>query len=193
MTRRGRFLTRWLGRACGAVAAVMLALWLFWPSLGYLIAASPDGRWGVRGRAGQIDIVHSSEPSLVVIRNGDVTAIGVNPSSFRLQELRKQLLPEPFAVERAFWGAFRATPLLPAEGQRWYPVHIRSGATGVLCIPAWCFATVPLGVLFITESRHRRRVRAERTGRCPRCNYDRTGLAADAPCPECGKPLTPHS
>ncbi len=31
----------------------------------------------------------------------------------------------------------------------------------------------------------RRRVRRAR-GRCPSCNYDRRGLAADAACPECG-------
>jgi hypothetical protein len=31
----------------------------------------------------------------------------------------------------------------------------------------------------------RRRLRAHR-GRCPRCNYDRAGIAGDALCPECG-------
>ena len=29
--------------------------------------------------------------------------------------------------------------------------------------------------------------RRERVGLCPKCGYDRRGIAADAPCPECGK------
>jgi ssDNA-binding Zn-finger/Zn-ribbon topoisomerase 1 len=47
---------------------------------------------------------------------------------------------------------------------------------------AWCglFVGCRLGC-----SRLRRRIRHAR-GRCPTCNYDRRGLPAARPCPECG-------
>ena len=43
----------------------------------------------------------------------------------------------------------------------------------LITLPAWYF-----------DALARRRARL---GRCPKCNYDRTGLAAGAVCPECGK------
>ena len=44
---------------------------------------------------------------------------------------------------------------------------------------------LPAGFLW---HRHRRTLIAERVGVCPYCRYPRAGLAADAPCPECGEP-----
>lgn len=51
------------------------------------------------------------------------------------------------------------------------------------------YAAIPLGLwLGIGPLRRRRRRRA---GRCPRCGYDRAGLAAGAVCPECGHATPP--
>jgi len=53
------------------------------------------------------------------------------------------------------------------------PLHIMSA---ILALPAaWLFY------------RDRRSVRWARTGNCPRCGYDLSGLPPGAACPECGK------
>src|SRR5262249_1680532 len=54
-----------------------------------------------------------------------------------------------------------------------------------LWIPVVAFA-VPSAFLWVTDWRKRRR-----PGHCSTCNYDRPGLAPDAPCPECGKTPEP--
>ncbi len=43
-----------------------------------------------------------------------------------------------------------------------------------------------LGLFFPAWSSLVRRHRRRRRNHCPACNYDRKGLATDAPCPECG-------
>jgi len=55
-----------------------------------------------------------------------------------------------------------------------------------LIIPLWplpAMAIIPTALAWYLDARARRR---ERFGRCPKCGYDRTGLAAGAVCPECG-------
>ena len=41
-------------------------------------------------------------------------------------------------------------------------------------------------MLLISAASAARQVMRSRTGRCPSCNYDRRGLAAESKCPECG-------
>ena len=48
-----------------------------------------------------------------------------------------------------------------------------------LWLPLALFA-LPTAYLWWADSRR------VRPGRCPKCRYDRAGLAADDPCPECG-------
>jgi hypothetical protein len=49
-------------------------------------------------------------------------------------------------------------------------------------------ATVSSSLLWFADRRR------SRTGLCSKCGYDRRGLAADAPCPECGQePTSPTS
>jgi len=53
-----------------------------------------------------------------------------------------------------------------------FPMWVPIVLLGCVCSLAWRLDTLP-----------RRRARLNL---CPKCNYDRTGLAADAACPECG-------
>jgi hypothetical protein len=58
-------------------------------------------------------------------------------------------------------------------------------------IPLWLPAAVMLsstGCAWLMDSRARRRTRLNI---CPKCRYDRAGLAAGAACPECGAPPAP--
>jgi hypothetical protein len=67
---------------------------------------------------------------------------------------------------KAMWWEYeRPTPLF------WFPL---------VWIPPACFSALPIA--WWLEMREARRARV---GRCPRCDYDRTGLAAGAVCPEC--------
>ena len=57
--------------------------------------------------------------------------------------------------------------------------------------PSLALLAVCLVVIVLTARRDRRRqpdIR-RRAGLCPWCGYDRKGVAADLPCPECGRAL----
>jgi hypothetical protein len=96
-----------------------------------------------------------------------------------------------------FHSAGCAAPY-PEYGARF----LRTGGRFNLGLPAWghigngWFAQVPLwplpaGTTLITalgwsmDARARRRQLASRLNLCPKCNYDRAGLAVGAKCPEC--------
>jgi hypothetical protein len=59
-----------------------------------------------------------------------------------------------------------------------------------LCVPLWPFVLITgLPAALLWSGDHARR-RAERLGHCRACGYDRRGLAAQSPCPECGSTRT---
>ena len=62
---------------------------------------------------------------------------------------------------------------------RWHHLGIACGLPPVLA----CLSTIATVAAWKLDVLARRR---ERLGCCPECNYDRTGLASDAKCPECG-------
>ena len=86
-----------------------------------------------------------------------------------------------FAPETPFWFTSRATALtIP----RW--IVMQAGSCRRVYVPLWIpvLPTVILTALaFCLDTLARRR---ERIGYCPKCHYDRAGIASDAVCPECG-------
>jgi hypothetical protein len=59
----------------------------------------------------------------------------------------------------------------------------------IVSIPLWSLALLtllPAAPLWFIDIRQS--LRARNAGRCPKCRYDRTGLPANAVCPECGTP-----
>ena len=62
----------------------------------------------------------------------------------------------------------------------------------VLFVPVWAMVLVAMGTTcwaWVLDARARNEL-AVRMNLCPKCNYDRTGLAAGAVCPECGAATT---
>ncbi len=104
-----------------------------------------------------------------------------------------------------YWGAsargvqygFYSSMAIPAKWDWW--LQTWSGPFGwqvamPLCYPAGATALVT-AIAWRLDTLARRRAR---TGFCPKCIYNRTGLAAGAVCPECGAaaivpPLLPTS
>ena len=76
-----------------------------------------------------------------------------------------------------------------APWQWWFDYGSYSGrrySSWVLHIPLWLPAIMLVGILVAV---HRFELLARRRARlnlCPKCHYDRTGLAIGAKCPECG-------
>lgn len=71
-----------------------------------------------------------------------------------------------------------------------YTSGVDTGLNAVLTTHAIPFWPLPLFVLFIGVRLFRSGIRARRrarSGSCAKCGYNLAGLAADAPCPECGK------
>ena len=75
------------------------------------------------------------------------------------------------ATDGGWWyGEYRATKVLDMQLAAWVPVAV----AGVVAAIPWRL-----------DALERRRAGA---GRCPKCRYDRAGLAMGAACPECGAP-----
>jgi hypothetical protein len=71
---------------------------------------------------------------------------------------------------------------------RWEWRYFRTSAGGgwAVALPLWWplpFLAVGTAAAWRLDTVARRRVRLNL---CPKCNYDRAGIAADAKCPECG-------
>ena len=89
-----------------------------------------------------------------------------------------------------WWGSDLGHPLsheidsLPAKGLPWRPLWLPLLGNALVL-------GMPLVALFVLAKAGVRsavaRIRGDRT-RCPSCGYARTGLSADARCPECGQP-----
>ena len=72
---------------------------------------------------------------------------------------------------------------------RQFSVPTRPIWSGILSNTAF-YAVLILAFAWLARALGRRITRwlgARRTGLCPHCRYDRSGLTLDAPCPECGK------
>ena len=68
----------------------------------------------------------------------------------------------------------------------WWPTWRGNAIWAYAAIPLWLMAAgaaVPPVVLWRLDNLARRRARLNH---CPACNYDRHGLSAASPCPECG-------
>ncbi|HMN40148.1 MAG TPA: hypothetical protein PKE29_04835 [Phycisphaerales bacterium] len=72
------------------------------------------------------------------------------------------------------------------EGWQWGFSHDVFGYLESWAVPMW---PLPLlsGASALLAWRLDTLARRARLGRCPKCNYDRTGLSPAAVCPECGK------
>jgi hypothetical protein len=70
----------------------------------------------------------------------------------------------------------------------WSPDAQLGSSRWLVCVPLWplflCSSSLS-AVLGLQDARARLRAR-EKLNLCPKCGYDRAGIAADAKCPECG-------
>ena len=78
---------------------------------------------------------------------------------------------------------------------RWYPwgwwfEKKQDRIATSVYVPIWALAAAAFGVTIAARHLDILARRRDRLGRCPKCNYDLTGLAAGAVCPECGRPPT---
>jgi hypothetical protein len=76
----------------------------------------------------------------------------------------------------------------PAVGFCWWPWWQLSSWSSYVKIPLWiplALFAFPTGILWRRDHVVTKRALSRA---CHECSYDRRGLAADAPCPECGAP-----
>jgi heme A synthase len=69
---------------------------------------------------------------------------------------------------------------------RWWGVYFEGGDIRQIAMPIWAFAASAAAVTACAWRLDTLARRRAPLNLCPRCNYDRTGLAKDAVCPECG-------
>jgi len=79
-------------------------------------------------------------------------------------------------------------------GPRWFwrfdhfDEQMRTWGHSSYHVPLWWLASISAASALIGWRLDVLARRRARVGRCPKCNYDRTGLAEGAVCPECGCP-----
>ena len=81
------------------------------------------------------------------------------------------------------WAFDREAVGLDWPTARWWPSISQSAWITMLVVPLWLpfgLLALPTAYLFYSDARRRA------PGLCPKCRYDRSGLAAGAKCPECG-------
>jgi hypothetical protein len=95
-----------------------------------------------------------------------------------------------FTIDTGFWASIPETsgPIAFAWGgpPGWRFESVRDGPCWALCAPLWMLTAVSLSIAAISLRLDTLARRRERMGKCPKCNYDRAGIAGDAKCPECG-------
>lgn len=77
------------------------------------------------------------------------------------------------------WWYSSAYPMGPGRGSMW-----------ALQIPMWPLVLLTLATTSTAWWLDVLAQRREREGKCPKCGYDRAGLASGAVCPECGRAAT---
>ena len=98
-------------------------------------------------------------------------------------------MPRSLSHTRPGWHQYPLSPLTLRMGLEW--MDDASGRHYL--IPLWIPAALSLlctSSAWALDIRSSRQQRNARLGLCPKCNYDRTGLAAGAVCPECGAAKT---
>ncbi len=81
------------------------------------------------------------------------------------------------------WGSYP----IKTPSTVWRPVYRIAPGDTCIQLPLWILTSVGMlasATAWRLDTLARRRAKI---GACPGCSYDRTGLAATAPCPECGK------
>jgi len=68
--------------------------------------------------------------------------------------------------------------------RRSMPTANQNAGSGDVATPIWFPAAVLFSTGILLIPRWRRR---SRTGLCPTCNYNLSGLPPNSPCPECGR------
>jgi hypothetical protein len=82
----------------------------------------------------------------------------------------------------------------PNGGTRFWVDAGRTRLNQYARIPLWPAVLFSLLGAAIAWHRDRAATKSEQAGLCAKCRYDRAGLSASMPCPECGTPPTsaPH-
>ncbi|MFO0858179.1 MAG: hypothetical protein U0640_12580 [Phycisphaerales bacterium] len=73
----------------------------------------------------------------------------------------------------------------PSRSVLWLHDYAHTQYLQLLAIPLWPLALMPAIPMGITWFRSKRAASRLKSGFCPRCGYNRSGLPAEAPCPEC--------
>ena len=88
------------------------------------------------------------------------------------------------ATLRGEWGM--ETYLQSSWELHWWPEFNRAGTRWGLAVPIWMLIIPLLAATAIAWRLDTLASRCARVGLCPKCHYDRAGLAPGAVCPECG-------
>jgi hypothetical protein len=76
----------------------------------------------------------------------------------------------------------------PRDGGNWnhWRFESRMPPCFIAAVPLWVPLVIAGGPAAALWRADIQRARRARPGHCPSCGYDRSGLTADSPCPECG-------
>jgi hypothetical protein len=163
-----------IGRACGVAALALISFWIAGERIPPRAWASADHRWAAELVAGRVNIHRASVPAFGVWYENTVS-----------------YMPEWYARlpgDIPLVGSLRLDLALGQSGRAWLPL-VTSWDPGqwLVSVPLWCLAAPLAAAALLAERGYRQRLNLKRTGACLSCGYNREGLAATRPCPECGK------